>query len=210
MFKNILISQLLIWTCTNAMAQSNFEGVYGQLGLGYESVSVKFTGGRTEDGFVYNGSGDNSNSFSGVIGVGGYFPLTTTFLMGVGVEYNPIPSSSSNVTISVPSVNFSETTKYKKKSSYNVFLSPAIAIEKDKLAYAKIGYTGLGIEVEGDKENYKGYSLGLGYKQIINGGLFGFGEVNYSAYSSKSDGDGLTGSNKPKVMNVMVGLGYKF
>lgn len=192
----------------SAMAQSAFEGFYGQLGVGYESTSVKFSGG-TVDSTSYSASANNSNSFSGVIGVGGYIPVSSSFLMGVGIEYNPIPSSSANATVTVSGAT-PDIISYKKKSSYNIFLSPAIVIEKDKLAYAKVGYTGATIQADGNNTNYTGYSLGLGYKQIIDGGLYGFGEFNYAAYSSQIDGPGLTGTNKPSAINVMVGIGYKF
>lgn len=209
MKKKLLVAALFTVVGTGAMAQSAFEGAYGQIGIGYESTSVNFSGG-TVGGVGYSASANNSNSFSGVIGVGGYFPVTSTFLMGIGIEYNPIPSSSANATITVPSLGLSGTTSYKKKDSYNIFVSPAIAIEKDKLAYAKVGYTGATIQADGENTNYTGYSLGLGYKQIIDGGLYGFGEVNYAAFSSQNDGTGLTGTNKPSTMNVMVGIGYKF
>ena len=73
--------------------------------------------------------------------------------------------------------------------------------------------TGANIESSGgatEKTSYTGYSLGLGYKQIIQGGLYGFGEVNYAAFSSKGDGNGLSGTNQPTATNILVGLGYKF
>jgi hypothetical protein len=133
--------------------------------------------------------------------------------LGVGAEYSPIPGSGANYSISIPSVSYTGRGIYKKKDSYNFFISPAIAIDKDKLAYAKVGYTGLNIEYSSSTtgiNNYTGYSFGLGYKQIIHDGLYGFGEVNYAAYSSKRWGDDMSGTNKPTATNVLVGLGYKF
>jgi outer membrane immunogenic protein len=198
------------------IAQSAFEGFYGQVGVGYESTSVKFSGGTQASVGPYNISSNNSNSFTGVIGIGGYFPVTKSFLMGIGAEYNPIPSSSADYTVNLPSIPFSYTASYKKKNSYNIFLSPALVIDKNKLAYAKVGYTGLSSEqtVLGEKttSNFTGYSLGLGYRQVIQGGLYGFIETNYATYSSKQDTnvDGATGTNKPTTMNAIVGIGYKF
>ena len=195
------------------MAQSAFEGLFGQVGIGSESSSVSFTGG-TVIGRSYSATGDNSNYFVGAVGVGTYFPVTSSFLLGVGAEYSPIPGSNANYSISVPSASYTGTGTYKKKDYYNLFISPAIAIDKDKLAYAKVGYTGVNIETSSggitDTSRYTGYSLGLGYKQIIQGGLYAFGEVNYAAFSSQSDGSGFSGTNKPTVTNVLVGLGYKF
>jgi opacity protein-like surface antigen len=63
-----------------------------------------------------------------------------------------------------------------------------------------------------------GYSLGLGYKQIISGGWYGFGEVNYAMFGNASLNKSkfgeiyvsTTGSFKANSMNVLVGLGYRF
>jgi hypothetical protein len=60
-----------------------------------------------------------------------------------------------------------------------------------------------------------GYIVGLGYKQVIKGGFYGFAEGNYMSYSKPS----LTTSNadtrftiNPSVNSyqLLVGVGYKF
>ena len=210
----LLVAAAATVVASSAMAQSAFQGFFGQVGVGYESASTSFTGGTVE-GTSYSASANNSNSFAGTVAIGGYFPVSGSFLLGVGAEYSPIPSSSANITLTIPAANPSTYSgTWKKKDSYNLFVSPAIAIDKDKLAYAKVGFTGANIEatIDGSTNttSYTGYSLGLGYKQIIQGGLYGFGEVNYAAYSSKSDGAGFSGTNKPTATNVLVGVGYKF
>ncbi len=93
-------------------------------------------------------------------------------------------------------------------------MSPALAIDKTKLAYLKVGYTGMSAQTTAldniqDTYNFSGYSLGIGYKQIILGGLYGFAESNYSSYGSKNLSE-TTGNLKPKTMNVLLGLGYRF
>lgn len=196
-----------------ANAQSAFEGFYGQFGVGYESMSQNPTGGLSSSGATYTSTSDKSNSANISVGIGNYFSITPTFLLGVGAEYNPLPGSKTNYTIT--SGGTTDPGKWSKKSSYNIFLSPAYAIDKSSLAYAKLGYTGATLKDEPTGEaseniNYKGYMLGLGYKQIVQGGLYGFIETNYAQYNSKNDGNGATGSTKPKSMNVMFGVGYKF
>lgn len=220
MKKKLLVAALFYGATTGAMAQSAFEGFFGQIGIGYESMNPGFTNGTLIGGEAvgesYNISSSNTNSFAGNVAIGAYFGVTQSFLLGIGAEYSPIESSKENFTFSIPSYGYvEEGSTYKKKNSYNIFLSPAYVIDKDKLAYAKIGYTGLSAETtasDGVKDtfNFTGYSLGLGYKQIISGGLYGFGEVNYADYGSKSIGNEISGSAKPKTMNALVGLGYKF
>jgi outer membrane immunogenic protein len=208
MKKKLLVASLLTLAGTGAMAQSAFEGFYAQAGIGYESVTPSFTGGSV-DGYGYTATGNNANSFAGTIGAGYNFAVTPSFLLGIGAEYSPIAGSKANITTTVAGIG-SETDQYNKKDSYNIFISPSIVIDKDKLAYAKVGYTGANVTSDGDNTSLNGYSLGLGYKQIISGGLYGFGEVNYASYANTNVGDGATGSFSANSTNVLVGLGYKF
>jgi hypothetical protein len=66
--------------------------------------------------------------------------------------------------------------------------------------------------------------LGLGYKQIISGGWYGFGEVNYASYGNKTVSTSYnstvvnvgsvpttaTSTISANTMNVLLGVGYKF
>ena len=239
MKKNLLAVALLSVTATGAMAQSAFEGAYGQLGIGYGNVSPSVSnvtisgsaGGTTLTNFPLSSSVGNSNDFTGTATIGYNFGVTKDFLLGIGAEYSPFASSSSNVTANYgpdgSGAWYRATTTFKIENSYNIFLSPAIVIDKDKLAYAKVGYTGASANTAGQTVNLNGYSLGLGYKQIISGGWYGFGEVNYAAYGNQNLSTsynsvvtvGGTTYNVPttakatvsaNTMNVLVGVGYKF
>lgn len=214
--KKLLLAAVALGMSNAAFSQSVFEGFFGQVGIGYESTKSNISNGNfpsiSEDYTISNAS--NSNGFAGTITLGSYFKVTNSFLVGIGAEYSPIATSNANFTQNIPGVGDSETLKFKKNNSYNIFISPAIALDKDKLAYLKVGYTGMNAQItnsdnETDKYNFNGYSLGLGYKQVIKGGLYGFAEGNYSSYSSKTY-VGSTGNVKPNTMNLLVGVGYKF
>jgi opacity protein-like surface antigen len=108
---------------------------------------------------------------------------------------------------------------YKKKNSYNFFISPGMALGNDSVAYAKVGYAGSKIAADPDSTNFKGYSLGLGYKKNISGSLYGFGEINYVSYGNKttaSQGTILnlpassTTTSKANTTNILIGIGYRF
>ena len=100
-------------------------------------------------------------------------------------------------------------------------------INKESLAYLKLGYSSESLQRNDSNSStnvssaLNGYILGVGYKQIITGGLYGFGELNYMGYrqstmtnSSKSllNGQPATDSISPSAnaYNLLVGLGYKF
>jgi outer membrane immunogenic protein len=192
----LLVAAAATVMASSVMAQSAFEGAYGQIGIGYQSTKPAI------DGVNFS----SSNGFGSSVGLGYTFAVDKTFLLGVGAEYSPIASSSATGT--------GETAfQYKNQNTYNIFVSPGIAINKDALAYAKVGYTGTSIKVQdgGPTWNLSGYSLGLGYKQIISGGLYGFAEGNYFSYGNKTITDDV-GPYKVNAnsMNLLVGVGYKF
>jgi outer membrane immunogenic protein len=148
-------------------------------------------------------------------------PINKDFLLGVGAEYNPFNSQSGNYNYGVGSAKVNGT--YQSQNQYNIFLSPATPVGKDGLLYGKVGYTGASIKASdggaSNTQNYTGYSLGLGYKQIISGGLYGFGELNYLSYNNKTNSySGSVGgtaysysmTSSANVFNAVLGVGYKF
>ena len=148
--------------------------------------------------------------------------VTKDFLLGIGAEYSPIAGQKANYSGSVLGTSLGNGS-YNKENSYNIFLSPATPVGNDGLLYGKVGYTGASIkDTFGSSSttlNYTGYSLGLGYKQIIQGGLYGFGEFNYMSYGNKTStssgtiaGYTVTSSvtSNANAYNFLVGVGYRF
>jgi len=221
-------------SATAVNAQSQFEGAYGQLGIGYQGVTPSISDVRVSlpslgiNNAPISSSVGSSSNFTGVVTAGYNFSVTKEFLLGIGIDYSPLASSTSNITANYgPDANgtfYRATSDFKIENSYNIFLSPGIAIDKDKLAYAKIGYSGANANGAGQSISLSGYSLGLGYKQIIKGGWYGFGEVNYASYGNKNVTSSYnstiigvgsvpttaTSTISANTMNVLVGVGYKF
>jgi hypothetical protein len=220
--KKILVAATVAGLVGTVNAQSAFEGFYGQVGIGFENITTSDKGGTYT---ATNGAQStlsrtfsNLSSFTGSVGAGYISSITNTYTLGIGVEYFPINSQDAGYTFSIPGVT-SGTGQSKKENSYNVFLSPGIALNKDSLAYAKIGYSGAQFKnnstgASATTSNYNGYSLGLGYKQIINGGLYGFAEGNYFNYGDKTSTAVNNGTSVTKTgvssYNLLVGVGYKF
>jgi hypothetical protein len=194
----LLVAAAATLVASSAMAQSAFEGAYGQLGVGYQSSKAKVN--QSGNSF------DSTNGLASTVGLGYNFSVSKDFLLGIGAEYSFVPTSEANSTY-IDDNDAAATEKYKNQNTYNIFIAPGIVISKDSLAYAKVGYTGTTYKFPDSKHNLTGYSLGLGYKQIINGGLYGFAEGNYFSYSNKDVGGvNLSGNS----MNLLVGVGYKF
>lgn len=231
MKQKLLIAATLFAATTSSFAQSAFEGAYGQIGVGYQSASPSVSNAKeTIGGVTYNSnvSSSTATGFAGTVTVGYYASVTKDFLLGIGAEYSPFASSKANSsTWATGLMNGSAT--YQTQNTYNIFLSPAMMVDKDKMVYAKLGYTGTSVKSQSTTpgetapsytQNYQGYSVGLGYRQVIQGGFYGFAEGNYFSYGNKNvSTTGNFGGTNPytytytsnvNAYNLLVGLGYKF
>ena len=223
----VLVGALATVAIGTANAQStSFEGFFGQVGIGFENISPSFSNsGVNVAGFgyiPYNTSVSSSNGFTGTVTAGYMIPVSKQFLFGIGAEYSPLASQSANYSGTIPGIGSAQGT-YKKENSYNIFISPATPIGTDGLLYGKIGYTGASVKSSlgggSSTQDYTGYSLGIGYKQFISGGLYGFAEGNYFSYGNKTSTDngfiaGRTYSesitSSANAYNFLVGIGYRF
>lgn len=214
------------------IAQSQFVGAYGQISTGYENNRVS---SAQLTGTPYGGTPNTTNSVSTnngsaplVLGLGYLFPVQNNFTLGIGVDYSTLTQETSPAAFYYPAINNSPSFNYQFTISnrFNIFATPGYAIDRDKLVYAKLGYSSQSVQYSqtnccsssSNKAQVSGYVLGLGYKQLITGGLYGFVEANYYAYAKPSlsstytdDGGGTVSSN-PNVSayNLLLGLGYRF
>ena len=221
----------LLFSCT-AFAQSQFAGAYGQISTGYENNRVS---SAQMIGTDYGSSPNASNSVSTntgsaplVLGLGYLIPVQKNFTFGLGVDYSTLTQDTGSAAFYYPTVTNSPSFNYKYTISnrFSIYAAPGYAIDKDKLAYAKIGYSSQSVQYSqtnccsspSNKAQVSGYVLGLGYKQLITGGLYGFAEANYYTYAKPSlsstytDGGGGTVSSNPNVSayNLLLGVGYRF
>ena len=247
--KTVKISALVLAMAgvfaTSANAQSAktnaWEGAYGQIGVGFGIFSPSISNGTPTYPAPYSGipattSTSNINNVNtGLVNLAaGYnFGINESYILGIGVTYYPGASSSAtgNLTVGTstypyslsPLLNKTETATYNVKNLYSIVLTPGYVIDKDRLAYAKIGYTGATIglstaSIAYNTNNLSGLALGLGYKQMVTSSIYAFGEVNYATYGNKSvptitSSSGATYSGisiKGTGTDFLVGLGYRF
>jgi outer membrane protease len=228
----ILITLFLAYCIPKAaFAQSQFTGAYGQISTGYENnrvSSATLTG--TNNGSTPNTSNSVSMSTGSatlVLGLGYVFPVQDKFTLGLGVDYSALTEETSPVAFYYPGIS-TATYDYKFTISnrFNIFITPGYSIDQDKLVYAKLGYSSQNMQYSqtnccsspSNKAQLNGYVIGLGYKQLITAGLYGFAEANYYAYASPNlsstytNAGGGTVSSNPNVSayNFLLGLGYRF
>ena len=239
--KKLLVAAVAAGLAGTVNAQSAFEGFYGQIATGYESNSVSGLNGTYRDAppSTQTGSFSGSNqTFGGaplVIGIGYNFAVSQSWLLGIGVDYSALSQTSSNYS-SLSSDGFNVNgSNLKVSNRFNIFLTPGYVIDKEKLLYAKAGYSSAQLQAQSPTTvsagafsapisptlsnptaTISGFMLGLGYKQVISGGFYGFAEGNYASYSSTS----FTPSNvdttltlpnvKMNSYQLLVGVGYRF
>ncbi len=234
-----LIATTLI--TTTASAQSAFEGFYGQIATGYESnnfssISIPWTAS------IGSGGGSASNQSSSgaplVLGLGYNYAVAEKYLIGVGADYSAISQSTGNFSWKVTqngamlgtSLN---SVSYKVTNRLNIFVTPSYVLSANSLIYLKAGYSLAQLQYSqgadsalnltnssSASKNINGYILGLGYKQMIAQGFYGFAEGNYMAYGNSTFSvTNATGGASPtttspsqsvSAYNFLIGIGYKF
>ena len=183
-------------------------------------------------------SASTLNTATAAIEAGYNFAVDQDKLLGLGLTYYTGATGGASGTMyptgasgtPYPQVNLT----YQVKNLWAISLTPGFALDKDRLVYAKVGYTGVTIgasgssvpgSVGGSSVPYQtvtlsGYNLGLGYKQIITGSLYWLAEANYASFSNKTATIGLTnniaGASSGTMSfggsgyNFLAGVGYRF
>ena len=236
---------------SSAMAQSAFQGFYGQISTGYESNSFGSGNGAissptSNEYYLLNSPSQQFGGAPLIFGVGYNFSIAPNWVLGIGADYSALSQTSSTFSSNIrvaelpgAAANFSGNS-IQLSNRFNIFLAPGYLIDENKLVYLKAGYSSVSAKLNSPSSydvNYNGFDLsvplnmgsssstlsgyvvGLGYKQMITNGFYGFAEANYMSYSNPSFsysgavGDLPTTSNLSANLNsyqLLVGVGYKF
>jgi opacity protein-like surface antigen len=230
MKNTLLITAIATAFSGQAIAESAFEGFYGQIGAGYESTNVSNKSADVNNGErIFNqGKEMTADGIALVLGAGYNFAISDKFLIGIGGDWSTF-NHATNVSTYTKADDSTNTTDINSKVSdrYSVFITPSYALDKDKLVYFKAGFSGQTVNSiiqspehdnfgqSAGKANLSGYVLGVGYKQVIAGGLYGFGEGNWYDYSKSKTNTALannTVSSNPSAYTytLTAGVGYNF
>jgi opacity protein-like surface antigen len=196
----LLVAAAATVLASSAMAQSAFEGFYGQIATGYESNQVGSGSGTKTESNPANGTTDSisspSQSFGGapiVLGLGYNFSVAPQWLLGVGVDYSLLSQTSSSFSSTITGGDVPAGTTFngstvKAANRLNIFVTPGYAIDKDKLVYLKAGYSSV--------------------QATFNPGntitVPGFG-----TFTNAEAGQNTASSQSKTVGGYIIGLGYK-
>jgi opacity protein-like surface antigen len=226
--KKLLFLITAIFLSKSVLAQSDFEGFYTQIGIGYENDTLgsrSFTTSGATNGApngTVSGANSSGSAFSSAIGLGYNFSVAPKWLVGIGIDYSP---TNVNTSTQLSYYGAIASNNYKVSNRFNIFLSPSYELDQNKLAYLKAGYSNetIGWQAQSgppgavnSSANQSGFIVGLGYKQLLNKNLYVFGEGNYYSYSSYTAGSinptsgSFTPTQTPSAYQFLVGVGYKF
>jgi outer membrane immunogenic protein len=236
--KTVKISALVLAMAgvfaTSANAQSAktnaWEGFYAEAAVGYASFSPTITGASlysptlspTYGAFPVTTQQKDINTATNKLGLGYTFGINDKYTLGIVASYALGASSaaSGTFTAATPLGPSTKWFNYQLKNIWSVTLNPGYVIDKDKLVYGRVGMTGNTMGINGQTANYQtenftGYVLGLGYKQMLTQSVYFLGEVNYASISSKTatiatSSGPLTGNLGGTGYDFLVGLGYRF
>lgn len=206
----------------NSYAQKHpFSGLFGQIGVGYNGSSTYASGTTTVNSARVLGDYNvgKTYNFAESIALGYNYVINPKVRLGLGFEYN-IMIASPKQDITLKSGNTTAILGQSvEKNAYNFFMAPGYVVSNDGLAYAKLGFASSRADLLGDTINFKGYTVGVGYKYAIDPNIFLFGEVNYSFYDDQSSapvtsiGNALANHSLTYTNNstmALIGYGFSF
>lgn len=215
----ITTTGLLGLASQSAQAQAEaWQGPWVHAGAGVATFIPGFSGGQYMGASPYSGSKKDINTAIASISAGYTLAIAGPWSLGLAATISPgtSPSADYAVLISTPRGITTGPGTYNVANIYSLTLQPGYAIDKEKLVYAKVGYTGATANTDSDSfgkasADLSGYALGVGYKQVITDGLYGYAEFNYASYSNVNvPYSQLSGTINATGMDVMVGLGWRF
>ena len=184
---------------------------------------------------VASASASNVNTGTANISAGYNFGINSDYVLGIRAAYYPGASSSASGSFAITApgggspipipagtpLGSPASVQYNVKNLYAITLTPGYVIDKDRLAYLKVGYTGTSIGLNGptlaySTVNLSGYTLGLGYKQMVSESIYLLGEFNYGGFSNKTatvtntSGVAITAPFGGSGIDFLVGVGYRF
>jgi outer membrane immunogenic protein len=202
--KKLLLASLVSASMIPAIAQAdtkNFEGLSAGLNLNLISAAAKLA----VVGDSLDGLGGKQTQTAAVDAAYGLS------LGGKGVLTIGLEADLSDATIASSTLD-GDKLDVKLKNRYGVYLAPGVALTKDALVYAKLGYNQLKGELAGAtgsaSKTFRGVSYGAGARVMLSGNTFLKVEFGRYTFGSETVGDGA--DTKPSATVGTIGIGMNF
>lgn len=216
-----------------------FQGFYTEISTGFQKQTLKiqdvslsvFPAYSTPGSTSFSYSDININSTPLVVGLGYNYGLGNNFLLGFGLDYSLLSSSSKSFSGQYVT-KFSNgssvygtlsNTSIKYKQSYDLYITPGYLINEHQLVYLKLGYShSSATYTQGPDPSYptgvydgfssninlSGFMFGLGYKAAVTSHVYVFAEGDYTLSQNHTFSGIVTGlSGNSALMAPTIKLG---
>lgn len=224
-------------------AQSAFQGGFVDLATGYEKNSVSGIRGNlinstTPSNSLVTAPNARAEGELATLGFGYNFSMTPKWLLGLGLNYSPLSQKTNRYRYTATLTGYElYDADLDISNRIEIYLAPSFVIDQEKLIYLKFGYSTVRMKAlsparasdgphngftSDPSEFVNGTLLGIGYKQTIQNGFYGFVEGNYSNFDRRpltatglndaSPAQALTLTVNPKLttQQLRLGVGYQF
>jgi hypothetical protein len=184
---------------TPASSQTNFAGLSGSIGIGYDSA---------KDSITDSGGTGNSkeNNWVSVLDLSYGIIASKDLVFSLGGTYSLKNSETK-----------SEDFDTKLKDRYSIYLEPTYLLSENTGIFLNLSYNKAKMTAAADddvtlSEDVDAYGYGVGIKNFIDKNLFVKAQVNYVKYGSHNTtaSDGVPTTISPKTTTALISVGYKF
>jgi hypothetical protein len=205
--KKMIVSILALASSSIAFAGS-FEGAYVGAGVGGQYTENKNYNDGTNTGKM------SDTHFLGQVTAGYGIDLAKDFNLTTNVFFN----LSNDKAGSVGAADGLNTIKGKTKNNIGISFEPGYYVNKDTLAYVKLGYARLDSKLkdstDGGSSNttLDGFVYGIGAKYHIDKNIFVGAELTEYNYGNNSvtSSTGVSSSYKTNQTTGLINVGYQF
>jgi opacity protein-like surface antigen len=215
--KRLLLGACVMAASTSVLADAAFEGPWVGAGMGFRGTTTEIT----TPGIDLNGAG--KNSIFGTVQGGYGWKLNSDvgdFSVGPYAQYYIGNVTSNTHVLGDPNTGvglFNANIKW--KNQFQVGFQPGYYLGKDTVAYAKVGYSHVSLQLNGanangqvsNSQSFSGPGAGLGLKTQFAGNWIVFVDAQQVWYSSKNYNiRGVNVDVKPTMSQGTFGIGYQF
>lgn len=195
--KKIVLASVLALGCASAFADTAaFTGFNAAVGLNFGNSSAK---ANLPGSSASMGEDSAWGTLSGEYG----FALGSNAVLGVGASFDLGDTKYGTTSLG------KSTSTWKATDKYSVYVAPGYAINKDTLAFVKIGVHHAKGQIDAvDIGSFNGIGFGLGVRTLMTKNLYLQLEATRIDYSSKDYGSGV--SIKPTSTFGTLSVGYHF
>jgi len=184
---------------TPASSQTNFAGLSGSIGIGYDRATDTISDAvGTEN--------SKKNNWVSVLDLSYGIIASKDFVFALGGTYGLTDSETEGAGF-----------KTKLKDRYSIYLEPTYLLSENTGIFLNLSYNKAKMTAAADdgttlSEDVDAYGYGVGIKNFIDKNLFVKAQVNYVKYGSHNStaSDGVPSTISPKTTTALISVGYKF